>query len=230
MRAFLETARRLNFTQAATALGLTPSTLGRRVARLERRLGVSLFRRTTRRVALTEAGAVYLPLCEELLAALDEADATASSLGRKPSGLLRVAAPATFARLHLTPLLPVFMARYPDIRLDTLYSDSYVDLVEERIDVAVRIGRLEDASLRARLLTPNVRRLVASPDYLRRAPPLRTPADLERHRLLHFAPLRGGAVWELHGPEGDRRGNGDLRALCRGRDAAQDPRLHRLPG
>lgn len=204
MRAFQEAARRLNFTEAAAALGLTPSTLGRRISRLEDRLGVALFLRSTRRIRLTEAGAVYFPLCEELLAALDEADVAASSLGRNATGLLRVAVPATFGRLHLTPLFPDFMALYPDIRLDIVYSDTFVDLVEERIDVAVRIGRLEDGAMRARLLAPNNRRLLASPDYLRRVGQPRVPADLERHQLLHFSPLRDGAVWELQNSSGKR--------------------------
>lgn len=197
MRAFVECARRLNFKASAAALGLTPSTLGRRIAKLEDRLGVALFLRSTRRVTLTEAGAIYLPLCEDLLSALDEADATASSLGSRPAGLLRVAAPTAFSRLHLTARLPEFLLRHPDIRLDIAYSDAYVDVVEERIDVAIRIGRLADTSLRARLLAPNPRRLVAAPHYLRAAPPLRTPEDLSRHRLLHFARLRGGDVWLL---------------------------------
>ena len=197
MRAFVECARRLNFKASAKALGLTPSTLGRRIARLEARLGVALFLRSTRRVTLTEAGAIYLPLCEDLLSALDEADATASSLGGRPTGLLRVAAPTTFSRLHLTGRLPKFLTRHPEIRLDIAHSDAYVDVVEERIDIAIRIGRLADTSLRARFLAPNNRRLVASPSYLEQAPPLRTPEDLSRHRLLHFAHLQGGEAWLL---------------------------------
>ncbi len=197
MRTFVECARRLNFRASAKALGLTPSTLGRRIACLETRLGVALFHRSTRRVTLTEAGAIYLPLCERLLSALDEADATASSLGARPTGLLRVAAPNTFSRLHLIGTLPNFLRRHPGIRLDITYSDDYVDVVQDRIDVAIRIGRLEDTSLRARFLAPNTRRLLAAPNYLAGAPPLQTPEDLSRHRLLHFSRLKGGDVWLL---------------------------------
>lgn len=197
MRAFVECARRLNFKASAKALGVTPSTLGRRIARLEDRLGIALFLRSTRRVTLTEAGATYLPLCEDLLSALDEADAAASSLGGRPTGLLRVAAPGTFSRLHLTDALPAFLARHPELRLDITYSDAYVDVVEERVDVAIRIGRLADTSLRARFLAPNIRRLVAAPSYLEQAPPLRTLEDLSHHRLLHFAFLQGGDAWLL---------------------------------
>ena len=197
MRAFVESARRLNFRGSARALGLTPSTLGRRIAKLEARLGVALFLRSTRRVTLTEAGAIYLPLCEDLLSALDEADATASSLGGRPTGLLRVSAPTTFARLHLTEALPNFLSLNPDVRLDISYSDAYVDVVEERIDVAIRIGRLTDSSLRARLLAPNVRRLVASPQYLASAAPLSSPDDLAGHQLLHFSRLKDGDAWIL---------------------------------
>ena len=197
MRAFVECARRLNFKASAKALDVTPSTLGRRIARLEDRLGVALFLRSTRRVTLTEAGAIYLPLCEDLLSALDEADAAASSLGARPTGLLRVAAPSTFSRLHLTNTLPAFLARHPELRLDITYSDAYVDVVEERIDVAIRIGRLADTSLRARFLAPNIRRLVAAPSYLAQAPPLQALEDLAHHRLLHFARLQGGDAWPL---------------------------------
>ncbi|MCG8445584.1 MAG: LysR family transcriptional regulator, partial [Hyphomicrobiales bacterium] len=173
MRAFVECARRLNFKASAKALGLTPSTLGRRIARLEARLGVALFLRSTRRVTLTEAGAIYLPLCEDLLSALDEADATASSLGGRPTGLLRVAAPTTFSRLHLTGRLPKFLTRHPEIRLDIAHSDAYVDLVEERIDIAIRIGRLADTSLRARFVRHRGARYRSAPlakhiDYLKR--------------------------------------------------------------
>ncbi|MEL6243648.1 MAG: substrate binding domain-containing protein, partial [Pseudomonadota bacterium] len=120
-----------------------------------------------------------------------------SSLGGRPTGLLRVAAPTTFSRLHLTGTLPKFLAEHPEIRLDIAYSDTYVDVVEERIDVAIRIGRLADTSLRARYLAPNTRRLVAAPSYLAEAPPLRTPEDLSRHRLLHFSHLKGGDAWSL---------------------------------
>jgi DNA-binding transcriptional LysR family regulator len=197
LRAFVESARRLNFAKAAQELGLTPSTLGRRIQRLETQLGVALFVRTTRRVALTEAGTIYHAHCEEILVALEEADAAAASLGNKAVGLLRVSVPSTFARLHLTPALPEFLEQYPDIRLDITYTDQYINVVEQRIDVAVRIGQLTDSTLRARRLAPNIRRLVASPHYLAQAASLKMPEDLLKHRALHFSFLGGGDAWIL---------------------------------
>ena len=197
MRAFQECARRLNFAAAARELGLTPSALGRRIQRLERRLGVALFVRSTRRVALTEAGALYLRHCEDILTAIEEADASASSLGVRPTGLLRVSAPASFGRLHVSKALPRFLSDNPDLRVDLTYTDHIVDVIEARVDVAIRIGQLEDSGLRARLLTPNVRRLMASPDYLAAAPPLDVPQDLRAHRTLHFSHLIGGESWTL---------------------------------
>ncbi|MGF1551832.1 MAG: LysR family transcriptional regulator [Paracoccaceae bacterium] len=197
LRAFVEAARRLNFAAAARVLALPPSSLGRRIARLEARLGVARFLRSTRRVRLTEAGALYFARAEEILAALAAADAEAASLGARPAGLLRVAAPRAFVRLRLEPALPRFLAAHPDLRLDIAVSDAFVDLVDERVDVAIRVGRLADTSLRARRLAPNARRLVAAPGYLAGAPPLASPDDLARHRLLHFARLRAGEAWPL---------------------------------
>ena len=195
--AFLETARRLSFVEAATALDLTPSTLSRRVKRLEDLLGVQLLVRTTRRVTLTEAGELYLSHMSRILADLEEADAAAVSLGARPAGLLTVTVPATFGRLHVASAIPAFMCRYPDIRVDLQFSDRFIDLVDQRIDVAIRIGELKDSSLRVRKLASNQRRLVASPVYLDRYSTPQIPTDLSVHKCLHFSNLMTGDRWEL---------------------------------
>lgn len=195
--AFLETARRLSFAGAAVALDLTPSTLSRRVKRLEDLLGVQLLFRTTRRVTLTEAGELYLSHVERIMADLDEADAAAASLGARPAGLLTVTVPSTFGRLHVVPMIPAFMYRYPDIRIDLQFTDHFVDLVDQRIDVAIRIGELKDSSLRVRKLANNQRCLVASPAYLDRYGTPQTPDDLSGHKCLHFSHLMTGDRWEL---------------------------------
>ena len=203
--AFLETAQRLNFAAASAALDLTPSTLSRRVKRLEDALGVQLFVRTTRRVTLTEAGELYRSHVERIMADLDEADAAAASLGMRPAGLLHITVPSTFGRLHISPAIPAFMKRYPDIRLDIQFTDRFVDLVEQRVDVAVRIGELKDSSLRMRKLADNQRRLVASSDYLEQHGIPQTPADLAAHKCLHFSHLLTGDRWELQRSEETQR-------------------------
>ena len=195
--AFLETARRLSFVGAATALDLTPSTLSRRVKRLEDLLSVQLLVRTTRRVTLTDAGELYLSHMSRILTDLEEADVAATSLGVRPAGLLTVTVPATFGRLHVASAIPAFMCRYPDIRVDLQFTDRFIDLIDQRIDVAIRIGELQDSSLRVRKLARNQRRLVASPDYLDRHGTPKMPTDLSAHKCLHFSHLMTGDRWKL---------------------------------
>ncbi|MEM1255218.1 MAG: LysR family transcriptional regulator [Cyanobacteria bacterium P01_H01_bin.21] len=198
LEAFVETARRLSFAGASATLNLTPSTISRRVKRLEDSLGVQLLVRTTRRVTLTEAGELYLSQVERIIADLEEADVTAASLGTRPAGLLNVTMPATFGRLHVAQTIPSFLCRYPDIRVNIKFTDRFVDLVEEQVDVAIRIGKLEDSSLRLRKLADNHRRLVASPTYLERYGLPKTPEALSAHKCLHFSHLKTGHRWELH--------------------------------
>lgn len=197
LQAFAETARRLSFVKAAAALSLTPSLMSRRVKKLETLLGVQLLARTTRRVTLTEAGEVYLSYVERILADLQEADSAAASLGSRPTGLLTVSVPWVFGRLKVAPALPEFMSQNPDIRVDLRFTDDYVDLVDQRIDVAVRIGDLKDSSLRARRIADNHRRLVASAPYLDRYGWPASPDELMAHRCLHFSNLASGDRWLL---------------------------------
>ncbi|WIG92813.1 LysR family transcriptional regulator [Myxococcus sp. SDU36] len=197
MRAFVAVATRHSFVAAADELGLSASALSRRIAQLERALGCRLLQRTTRRVALTEVGALYLERCLDVLARADEADAAVSAFSAQPRGLLRVSLPNLYGQLRVSPLLPEFMRRYPLLRLEVTMEDRYIDLVEQRIDVGVRIGDLRSGDYVARRLALNRRRLCASPEYLRRKGTPRTPADLRGHACLQFAPQMKEVPWVL---------------------------------
>ena len=191
---FLAVASGGSFAAAAKALRLTPSAVSRSIARLEARLGTILFRRTTRSLALTAEGAAYRDRMSVLLAEIETVE---SDLGREkqgPRGLLRVNASPSIG-VPLLPILPRFTARYPEIILDLALSDTIVDLVEERADIAIRIGPLRDTSLRAKKLGHSRMVLVASPEYLARRGTPRTPDDLDGHDCLRFSFRRSIDSW-----------------------------------
>lgn len=204
LQAFIAAAQRLSFVAAADSLDVPPSIFSRRIAALEARLGVRLFHRTTRQVALTEAGHIYYRSCAHLLGDLEEADAAVSTLHASPQGTLRVHLPVTFGKLHVSPHLPELMDRFPEMSIDLTMSDHMVDLIEHRVDVAIRIGELSDSSIVARVLAPNRRVLCASPAYLERYGIPRTPADLRGHNCLNFSHLVEGDVWRFIGPDGEQ--------------------------
>lgn len=197
LRSFVTVAQRLSFVEAADALQIDPSALSRRIKRLEEKLGVRLFNRNTRRVALTEAGTLYLKQCQDILARLDEADATISNLSTEPRGLLSVSLPVTFGQRHIAPALPEFFARYPHINLDLSFTDRFVDVFEENIDIAIRIGNLKDSQLIVRRLAPNHRVLCASSEYLNRYGHPKKPEDLKNYSCLHFSMAATGNTWHL---------------------------------
>lgn len=203
LRALIEVARRLSFVDAARALSMPASSLSRKISALEARLGARLFQRTTRRVALTEIGQHYLARCERILADLGEADAAVSTFSNSPRGLLRIDVPMTFGRLHISPALPEFLHRYPDVRIDMMMSDQFVNLIEESIDVAIRIGELDDSRLVARKLAPNRRVLCGSPAYFASHGVPRSPHDLIEHSCLNFSYLLAGDVWRLSNKTGE---------------------------
>lgn len=197
IRAFEAVGRRLSFAGAAAELDLSASALSRRVAQLEERLGTRLLHRTTRNVTLTEAGELYLERCRSLIDQAQEMDAQAATERATPSGALRISLPNLYGQKRVAPLLPAFMERYPQVRLAVMLSDAYVDMVAERIDVAIRIGALTDADYIARRLAENPRYVCASPDYLARAGTPAHPRDLAGHECLHFNPLTVGRSWHL---------------------------------
>ncbi|MBV6784144.1 LysR family transcriptional regulator [Xanthomonas campestris pv. uppalii] len=214
MRVFAAVAERSGFSAAADALDRSTASVTRQIAALEQRLGTRLLNRTTRRVSLTSAGSAYYQRCLQLLADLDDLEATIGAQALEPAGVLRVNAPVSYGIERLGALLPGFRARYPQVELDLSLSDRLVDMVEEGFDVAIRITRQPAPMLIARQLG-KVRILAcASPAYLARAGTPRHPSDLAGHECLlyHYSPS-GGEV-RFQGPEGDIdvRLRGGLRA------------------
>lgn len=192
---FLAVANGGSLTSAAKALRLTPSAVSRSIARLEQRLGVTLMRRTTRSLALTAEGLAYRERMSVLLAEVATVEAGLGQEQQGPRGLLRINASPSIGTMGLLPILPRFAARYPDVTVDLALSDTIVDLVEERADIAIRIGPLRDTRLRAKKLGHSRMVLVASPDYLaRRGMPL-TPEDLDAHDCLRFSFRRSVDSW-----------------------------------
>lgn len=203
MAVFAEVVETRSFSAAASRLGLSTSTASKYVAHLERHLGVRLLHRTTRRVSLTEAGAAFYERATRIVGEMEDAETTVSRLRGTPRGVLRVNAPTSFGTLHLAPAIPVFLARYPEVRVDASLDDRVVDLVEGGFDVAVRVARsLPDSSLVARRLAPNRLVVCAAPPYWKAHGKPRTPADLAHHVCLRYTHLTTQA-WGFHGPRGE---------------------------
>ena len=189
-----------SLSAAARELGMSPALVSRRLAALETRLGVRLINRTTRSLHLTDEGAAYYETCTRLLAEIEEADAAVSAGRADPRGILRVALPASFGNQHVAPLMPRFVARYPDVQLSLSLSDRNVNVVEEGFDLAIRIADLADSSLAARKLAPNRRVVCASPAYLQRHGTPRTPEDLAQHNCLTTTDF--SMNWDYRDPDG----------------------------
>ncbi len=192
---YLAAARLGSFAAAAKSLRLTPSAVSRSIARLEQRLGVVLLRRTTRSLALTPEGALYRDRMSALLAEIEDVEGGLGHERDGPRGLLRINASVPFGTQYLLPILPRFTESYPDIIVDLALSDLVVDLVEERADIAIRIGPLRDTRLRARKLGRSRMALVASPAYLAAHGTPQSPDLLEEHRCLQFSFRRSVDSW-----------------------------------
>lgn len=197
MRAFARVVDGGSYAEAARQLGLTRSAISKAVTELERHLGARLLDRTTRRVTPTEAGRAYHERITGILSDVAETEAAVSRLHDEPRGLLRVNAPMSFGTLYLSSAIADFMVAYPDLRIEAIMNDRFIDPLEEGVDVTVRIGVLADSSLIARKLAPARRVLVASPDYLKRYGAPRTPDDLATHRALNFGHASGSQRWQL---------------------------------
>jgi DNA-binding transcriptional LysR family regulator len=181
---FVEVVARGSLSAAARAEGIAPAMIGRRLDALEGRLGVKLLQRTTRRLALTDEGAVFLEDCQRILAEMEEAESAVAERSGHAKGHLLVSAPAGFGRQHVAPLLPSFLAEHREVTINLNLSDRIVDVVGEGVDVAIRIASLSDSNLVGVKLADNARVVVASPGYLKRHGTPRTLDDLARHNCL----------------------------------------------
>ena len=197
IEAFVSVATRGSLSAAARLEGVTPAIIGRRIDALEARLGVRLLLRTTRKLTLTFEGQAFLEDCQKLLNDLANAEAAVSLGGVQASGYLKVSAPAGFGRQHVAPLVGDFMRSNPEVRVNLDLSDRLVDLINENIDCAIRIGELTDSSLVSVRLGEMRRMVVASPAYLVEHGVPRTPDDLSRHPCLSLGQQRG---WVFRDP------------------------------
>lgn len=203
MQVFVAVADTAGFAPAARKLQLSPPAVTRAIAGLEQHLGVPLFHRTTRQVRLTEAGARYREDCRRILTEVEEAEASAVGAHRAPRGRLAITAPMRFGYMHVTPLLLEFLARYPDVSAQTLFVDRVVNLLEEGLDVAIRIGDLPDSSLTA-IRVGAVRRVVcAAPAYLATRGIPQQPKAIQSHDIVLFSGLNTRPEWAFRTAEGD---------------------------
>ncbi|SFL74654.1 transcriptional regulator, LysR family [Bradyrhizobium sp. NFR13] len=197
MTVFVAVADLQGFAPAARKLGLSASAVTRMVAALEERLGARLLQRTTRSVMLTDVGARYLHRARQILADIEEAEGSAQAERARPSGRLVVSAPVGFGRLHVTPLVSAYLQRFPDVSGELRLTDRMVSLVEDGIDVAVRIGHLPDSSLVARHVGSMPRIVVASLDYLARRGEPNVPDDIVKHDTIQFGTIASAPEWRF---------------------------------
>jgi DNA-binding transcriptional LysR family regulator len=188
--AFVHVAEAKSFTTAAEQIGLSRSAVGKSVSRLEDRLGVRLLQRTTRSVSLTDEGAAFHERCVRILADLDEAEMAMLSHAQAPRGRLRLELPVSFGRLHVLPILSRFMNKWPELSVNVSFNDRFVDLIDEGVDLAIRLGGSDDSRLMTRLLAPHRLVTCASPSYLESRGVPQTVEALADHSCLAF--VHGG--------------------------------------
>ncbi|MFJ3485500.1 LysR substrate-binding domain-containing protein [Pseudomonas sp. NPDC090202] len=201
--AFVASVKAGSFTSAADTLGLTRSAVGKSIVRLESRMGVRLLNRTTRKLSLTDEGRVAYERWRQILEDLDEVESTMARRREKPTGTLKLTAPLSFGQRHILPLLEVYLKQWPELRANIWFTDRFVDLVEEGVDIALRIGQINDNS---QLLTRTVGWqqycVCASPDYLaRRGVPV-TPEDLTGHDTIALLSGEHSIAWQFHSAAG----------------------------
>lgn len=204
MGAFVRAVELGGFSAAARESGLTPSALSKLVKRLEDRLDVRLLNRTTRKLSLTPEGDAYFVRCQRILAEIEEAEAEVARFRGRPRGLLRMSVGTAFGTHQLVPALPRFLERYPEITLELSVSDRRADIMEEGLDLAIRIGALADSTLIARKICDLKRTICASPSYLERHGAPRRPEDLLQHNCLSVSSMPELRLWPFDAQDGPR--------------------------
>ena len=205
MEAFATVVDQGGFTDAARKMGISKSAVSKHVSALEARLGARLLNRTTRRVSPTDIGLAYYDRARRVLNDAGEADNLVTAMQSAPSGILRIAVPTDFGATHLSPVLGSFLARYPEVSVNMVLKNRYVELISEGFDLAIRMGEMDDSTLRARKVCETTQRLVAAPAYLQQNGRPQRIDDLNDHRLLYYSHNAASSVWRITAPSGEVR-------------------------
>lgn len=205
MEAFVSVVEQGGFTNAASKLGISKSAISKHISGLEARLGARLLNRTTRRVSPTELGLSYYDKAIAILADAQAADDMITAMQSTPKGVLRISAPVDLSNNLLSQAVSDFLQLYPDVSINLTLDDSFVEIVSEGFDVAIRIGNLVDSSMRARKLSETVTSFIASKEYLETNGTPKTIDDLAKHNLLHYSNLSTGNAWNIVAPSGEER-------------------------
>ena len=200
---FIRVVETGSFSKAADDLGIAQPTATKAIAAIEQRLGARLLHRSTRGITPTEVGALYYDKCKRIAAEIEEAENLASLLQSGLTGQLRISTSLAFGRRVMVPLVLRYMREHPGVTIDLGFDDRYVNLVEQGVDLAIRMGRLADSSLGARYLGVNPWLMVAAPAYLAEHSAPRVPADLGRHACLIYSSVQGDDRWSFTGPTGE---------------------------
>jgi DNA-binding transcriptional LysR family regulator len=211
MEAFVRVIETGSFSAAARQLRVGQPAISKTVAQLEERLGVRLLLRSTHGLTPTEAGQSFYEHAKRSIEEADEADQVARGAGTTLSGRLRICAAVTFARLHVIPRLPIFLAQHPSLEIDVVLDDTNVDLIEAGIDVALRMGTLQDSTLMARKIADGTRMVLGTPAYFEKAGEPAVPKDLLKHQAVIYERRGGGAVWTF------RQGKTEASVTVKGR-------------